>query len=85
MTDAKHLIENVIHAMYENRVDEKLNTRYNQEMMKHTGIKRDDLYSMAQHIVYSLYKGLNLFGEHFNEVMDYYHYLKELDHAPKWI
>lgn len=85
MTDAEHLIENVIHAMYENRVDEELNTRYNQEMMKNTGIKRDDLYSMAQHIVYSLYEGLNPFGEHFDEVMDYYHYLKELDHAPKWI
>ena len=54
-------------------------------MMKNTGIKQEDLYRMAQHIVYSLYEGLNPFDEHFNKVMDYYHYLKELDHAPKWI
>lgn len=83
--DAEQLIENVIYAIYENRVDEELNTGYNQEMMKNTGIKPEDLYCMAQHIVYSLYEGLNPFGEHFDKVMDYYHYLKELDHAPKWI
>lgn len=85
MSDAEHLIENVIHAMYENRVDEEFNTWYNQEMMKNTGIKRDDLYRMAQHIVYSLYEGLNPFDEHFNDVMDYYRYLKELGLAPKYV
>lgn len=85
MSDTEHLIENVIHAMYENRVDEELNTQYNQRMMQNTGIKSEDLYRMAQHIVYSLYEGLDPFGDHFDEVMDYYHYLKEQDHAPKYI
>ena len=85
MSDAEHLIENVIHAMHENRVDEELNTWYNQEMMKNTGIKRDDLYSMAQHIVCCLYEGLNPFGEHFDDVMNYYCYLKEQDYyTPKY-
>jgi len=85
MSDAEHLIENVIHAIYENRVDEELDASYNKIMFENTGIKPDDLYQMAQHIVYSLYEGLNPFSEHFDEVMDYYHYLKEQDHAPKYI
>ena len=59
MSDAEHLIENVILAMYENRVDEELNTWYNKKMFENTGIKPDDLYQMAQHIVYSLYDGIN--------------------------
>ena len=69
MSDAEHLIENVIHAMYENRVNEELDTWYNQEMMKNTGIKRDDLYRMAQHIVYSLYDGINPFSDRWDVLM----------------
>jgi hypothetical protein len=85
MSNAEHLIENTILAMMQNRVDEELNSWYNQRMMQNTGIKSEDLYHMAQHIVYSLYEGLDPFGDHFDEVMDYYHYLKEQDHAPKYI
>ena len=85
MSDAEHLIENVIRAMNEDRVDEELNTWYNQKQMQNTGIRADDLIRMANHIVYGLYEGLDPFGDHFDEVMDYYRYLKEQDYAPKYI
>lgn len=68
MSDAEHLIENVIHAMYENRVDEELDARYNKIMFENTGIKPDDLYQMAQHIVYSLYDGINPFSEEWDRM-----------------
>ena len=69
MSDAEHLIENVIHAMYEDRVDEELNASYNKIMFENTGIKPDDLYQMAQHIVYSLYDGINPFSARWENLM----------------
>lgn len=75
MSDAEHLIENVIHAMYEDRVDEELNAPYNKIMFKNTGIKPDDLYQMAQHIVYSLYDGINPFSEEWERMQMRIEYL----------
>lgn len=58
MSDAEHLLENAIFAMKENRsVDEELSHWPNTEMLKNTGIRKEDLIRMASHVVYSLYDG----------------------------
>lgn len=57
MSDAEHLIENMIIAIKNNRVDEELEWASTQEMLKHTGINPGDLYAMAMHVVYGLYEG----------------------------
>lgn len=58
MSDAEHLIENVIFAMKRGElVSDELGRRYNQEMLKNTGIREADLARMASHIVYVLYDG----------------------------
>lgn len=58
MSDAEHLIENVIYAMKQDRdVYEELDTWYNKEMLKSTGIKKEDVVGMAMHVVHSLYNG----------------------------
>ena len=38
-------------------------------MMQNTGIKPEDLYRMAQHIVYSLYDGINPFSARWENLM----------------
>lgn len=58
MSDAEHLIENVIFAYkYNKDVDEVLDYPYNRMMLEETGINKDDLKAMAIHVVYSLYDG----------------------------
>lgn len=57
MSDAEHLIENMIIAIKNNRADEELEWASTQEMLKHTGINPGDLYAMAMHVVYGLYEG----------------------------
>lgn len=59
MSNAEHLIENVILAMAEKRDPYKeLEWRGNQMMLDETGIRKDDLVAMAVHVVYSLYDGV---------------------------
>lgn len=59
MSNAEHLIENVILAMAEKRDPyEELEWRCNQMMLDETGIRKDDLVAMAVHVVYSLYDGV---------------------------
>ena len=59
MSNAEHLIENVILAMAEKRDPyEELEWRGNQMMLDETGIRKDDLVAMAVHVVYSLYDGV---------------------------
>lgn len=59
MSNAEHLIENVILAMAEKRDPyEELEWRGNQMMLDETGIRKDDLVAMAAHVVYSLYDGV---------------------------
>lgn len=58
MSDAEHLIENVIIAMAQGRdVDEELESPINQEMLRYTGMRPGDLYDMAWHVVHVLYNG----------------------------
>lgn len=58
MSDAEHLIENVIFAMKRDvLVSDELGKRYNQKMLKNTGIREADLARMAIHVVYVLYGG----------------------------
>ena len=84
MSDAEHLIENVIMSLVGDGAEEELNHSYNIKMLEATNIDKEDLIRMACHVVYSLYEGLNPFGKYFDEVMEYYYYLKEYDHAPKY-
>ena len=37
--------------------EEEMKVNYNQMMLKEVGISKEDLYSMAVHVVYSLYDG----------------------------
>ena len=86
MSNAEHLIENAIEALAEGRDLEKaLDSTINHSMLRYSGIQKDDMIRMACHVVYSLYEGLNPFDEHFDEVMEYYRFLKEQDHAPKYV
>lgn len=58
MSNAEHLIENAIFAMKHNQdLDKLLDSWPNDEMLRQTGIKKDDIIRMAAHIVYSLYQG----------------------------
>ena len=77
MSNAEHLIENVIMSFVGDGAEEELNHSYNIKMLEATNIDKEDLIRMTCHVVYSLYEGLNPFGKHFREVMDYYHFLQE--------
>lgn len=58
MTCAQHLIENAIYALKEGKDPEKvLDYDYNKEMLKLTGIEKNDVLGMAYHVVYTLYDG----------------------------
>lgn len=90
MSNAEHLIENAIKADADKLIlDRELDRYHNREMIKaineNGGLTKEDIIRMACHVVYSLYEGLNPFDEHFDEVMEYYHFLKEQDHAPKYV
>lgn len=59
MSNAEHLIENVIYAMADKRDPfDELKWKGNQMMLEETGIRENDLVAMAVHVVYSLYDGV---------------------------
>ena len=71
MTNAEHLIENVISALNRTgNVEEELNKPYNQIMLAESGINKDDIIAMANHIVYSLYEGFNPFSKNWMKLMN---------------
>ena len=58
MSNAKYLIENAIYNMAEGRNFENFkNDPVNKKLLNVTGIKADDVYAMATHVVYALYDG----------------------------
>lgn len=61
MSSAEHLIENAIYALYDGKqceeVLEILQRSPNKEMLEETGMKADDVFAMAIHVVYALYDG----------------------------
>lgn len=58
MTAAEHLIENAIFARKRKQPYEDILTEwYNEKMLELTGIKREDVIAMADHVIYSLYDG----------------------------
>ena len=60
MTNAEHLIENMIFAMKNKTYEDPLmvmDEYHNKRMLEETGIDKNDIYRMAQHVVYSLYNG----------------------------
>ena len=60
MSEAEHLIENIILAMVRDEdVDKELELPHNQEMLRHVGISPGDLYAMAWHVTHVLYKGVS--------------------------
>lgn len=60
MSDAEHLIENIILAMIRgDDADEELQKPHNQAMLQYTGISPGDLYAMAWHVVHVLYEGVS--------------------------
>jgi len=90
MTNAEHLIENAIKADADKLIlDRELDRYYNRKMLEaineNGGLTKEDIIRMAYHIVYSLYEGLNPFDKYFEKVIEYYHFLKEQEHAPKYI
>lgn len=58
MSDAEHLIENAIFSLKHGEdADNALNSIADKVMLEATGIKKQDIIAMAQHVVYSLYDG----------------------------
>ena len=58
MSNAEHLLENVIYAMAHGESPKhELDKAYNRMMRVECGISEDDLIRMACHVVYSLYDG----------------------------
>ena len=57
MTDAEHLIENVIYAMRRKQDGlAALDIPHNKAMLERVGISKEDMYAMAQHVVCTLYE-----------------------------
>ena len=60
MSNAEHLVENVIFGMKSGKyADEVLKEQSNIDMLndKHTSISADEVVRIACHVVYSLYDG----------------------------
>lgn len=58
MSNAEHLIENVIFALKRGEdVNNVLDSPANKMMLESTGIEKQDIIAMAEHVVYSLYDG----------------------------
>lgn len=58
MSNAEHLLENVIYAMKEGRDGfDELERHPNDVMLELTGFSPSDIVRMAAHVVYSLYDG----------------------------
>lgn len=58
MSNAEHLIENVIYGMWKGmNIDAILDQPFVQDELKLTGIMPGYIYAMAQHVVYGLYDG----------------------------
>lgn len=58
MSNAEHLIENAIYAMKDGQdVLQVLDYPLNRIMLEQCGMKKTDVYAMAQHVVFSLYNG----------------------------
>ena len=55
MTNAEHLIENAIMCLEKgNDYDAFVDAKHNREMSRVSGINLDDVWRMAQHVVYTL-------------------------------
>ena len=58
MSNAEHLIENAIFAIKRGRdLEEELDKGINKMMLDATGMSKEDVIGMANHVVYSLYDG----------------------------